>query len=224
MRYAKSTMVSLRTTLSIFIMMIFAIILGACIGDENYTEGYEIVTKQANNKITFESPPAMVIDTSNGGYRAIFETDKGTIVFELFVDEVPVTVNNFVFLANEGFYDGVMFHRIIKDFMIQSGDPKGDGTGGPGYRFDDELVTRDYVAGTLAMANSGPNTNGSQFFIVHGHDVNLPKQYTIFGILVDGMDVVDELANVSVTASPSGEYSKPSEDVFINSVKIYSKS
>ncbi|MQF65119.1 peptidylprolyl isomerase [SAR202 cluster bacterium AC-409-J13_OGT_754m] len=216
-------MVNLRATLVVIMMMAVSVILASCAGETNSTEGYEIVTKQTNGKTTYESPPAMTIDPS-GDYRATFETDKGTMVFELLANEVPKTVNNFVFLANNGFYDGVKFHRIIKDFMIQSGDPKGDGTGGPGYRFDDELVTRDYVSGTLAMANAGPNTNGSQFFIVHGGTAQLPKQYTIFGVLVDGMDVVDEIANVPVTFSSSGEFSKPTNDILINSVKILVKS
>ena len=216
-------MVNLRASLMLLIPMMFLVPLGACGGEKNYTEGYEIVTKQTNNKTTYQSPPDMAINPG-GDYRAIFKTDKGTIVFELLANEVPKTVNNFVFLANEGFYDGVKFHRIIKDFMIQSGDPKGDGTGGPGYRFDDEPVIRDYLAGTLAMANAGPNTNGSQFFIVHGKDVQLPKQYTIFGILIEGMDVVNEVANSPVTLSRGGEMSAPTSDVFINSVEILVKS
>ena len=105
-----------------------------------------------------------------------------------------------MFLAREGFYDGVIFHRIIKGFMVQSGDPEGTGMGGPGYSFADEPVTRDYLPGTLAMANAGPNTNGSQFFIMH-QEAGLPKNYTIFGIAVEGQDVVDALANTPVTTS-----------------------
>jgi cyclophilin family peptidyl-prolyl cis-trans isomerase len=139
---------------------------------------------------------------------ATMHTSSGAIVFELFPSEAPKTVNNFVFLAREGFYDGVIFHRIIRGFMIQGGDPTGTGRGGPGYSFVDERVTREYVAGTLAMANSGPNTNGSQFFVMHQRG-DLPKNYTIFGLVVQGMEVVDALANLPVTASPSGERSKP---------------
>jgi cyclophilin family peptidyl-prolyl cis-trans isomerase len=128
-------------------------------------------------------------------------------------------VNNFVFLAREGFYDGVIFHRIIRGFMIQSGDPTGTGTGGPGYSFVDERVTREYVAGTLAMANAGPNTNGSQFFVMHQRR-DLPKNYTIFGLVVQGMEVVDALANLPVTASPSGERSKPVAPPTIERIEI----
>ena len=114
----------------------------------------------------YNAPPPMSIDP-NAKITATMHTSSGAIVFELFASEAPNTVNNFVFLAREGFYDGVIFHRIIKGFMCQSGDPEGTGMGGPGYSFADEPVTRDYLPGTLAMANAGPNTNGSQFFVVH---------------------------------------------------------
>ncbi len=166
----------------------------------------------------YSAPPSMAID-SEKEYRATMRTSKGDIIFQLFASEAPKTVNNFVFLARDGFYDGVKFHRIIKGFMIQSGDPEGTGAGGPGYRFEDEPVTRDYVDGTLAMANAGPNTNGSQFFIVHGGSA-LPKNYTIFGIVVGGKDVVDAIANTPVTRSASGEMSRPAEDVLINGIDI----
>ena len=150
---------------------------------------------------------------------ATMRTSSGAIVFDLFPSEAPNTVNNFVFLAREGFYDGVVFHRIIKGFMIQSGDPTGTGTGGPGYKFNDEPVTRDYVAGTLAMANSGPNTNGSQFFVMHQRS-DLPKNYTIFGLVSHGLDVVDTLANLPVAASPSGERSTPVNPPTIEGIEI----
>ena len=160
----------------------------------------------------------MSIDPSKK-YTATITTSKGTLKADLFVSEVPLTVNNFVFLAKEHFYDGVKFHRIIKDFMVQTGDPRGNGTGGPGYQFKDEPVKRPYVKGTLAMANSGPNTNGSQFFIVH-KDYPLPPNYTIFGIVTVGMDVLDKLANTPVQRSLTGEASLPTETVTITSVTI----
>ena len=144
----------------------------------------------------YSEPPSTIIQVENR-YVATLNTNKGAIVIELFPKEAPRTVNNFVFLARDGFYDGISFHRVIKDFMIQGGDPTGTGAGGPGYRFEDEPVTRDYVRGTLAMANSGPNTNGSQFFIVHKKST-LPKQYNIFGIVVEGLDVVDSIATTGV--------------------------
>ncbi len=167
----------------------------------------------------YSSPPEMSIDPSKS-YTAAIQTSKGTITAELFASETPITVNNFVFLGREGFYTNGGFHRVIKGFMVQGGCPKGDGTGGPGYRFADEKVTRQYVRGTLAMANSGPNTNGSQFFIVHGDNAGLPPNYTIFGMLTDGLDVLDALADTEVTGGSRGERSRPTERLKINSVEI----
>jgi len=175
--------------------------------------------EKGRTAINYDSPPPMTID-QNKSYVATMETNKGTIAFELFADEAPMTVNNFVFLAREGYYSGVIFHRVLQNFMVQSGDPMGTGTGGPGYKFNDEPVTRDYLPGTLAMANAGPNTNGSQFFIVQGQTANLPPAYTIFGIVTDGLDVVDAIAATPVGASGSGERSKPLEELVINSVVI----
>ncbi len=129
-------------------------------------------------------------------------------------------MNNFVFLARDGFYKNGQFHRVIKDFMIQGGCPTGDGTGGPGYRFQDEPVTRKYVKGTLAMANAGPNTNGSQFFIVHGADVGLPPNYTIFGNVTDGESVLDTIATSPVQANRGGEPSSPTTPLEINDIEI----
>ena len=167
----------------------------------------------------YSSPPEMAIDPSKK-YAATIHTSKGDMSLDLLTADAPITVNNFVFLAREGFYTGGGFHRVIKDFMVQGGCPKGDGTGGPGYRFQDEPVTRSYVKGTLAMANSGPNTNGSQFFIVHGADAGLPPNYTIFGMLTDGVDVLDSLANSPVTAGGRGENSSPAEKLGITSIEI----
>ncbi|MCH8224828.1 MAG: peptidylprolyl isomerase [Chloroflexi bacterium] len=160
----------------------------------------------------------MNLDQSKS-YSAAIHTSQGVMNLDLFASEAPLAVNNFVFLAREGFYNGGGFHRVIKGFMIQGGCPKGDGTGGPGYRFDDEPVTRSYVKGTLAMANSGPNTNGSQFFIIHGDDAGLPPNYTIFGMLTQGTDVLDAIANSPVTGS-GGERSKPAERLEIQKVEI----
>ena len=166
----------------------------------------------------YSSPPATTIDPSRT-YTATVDTSAGVITLELFAAEAPLTVNNFVFLARDGFYENGQFHRVIKDFMIQGGCPRGDGTGGPGYRFQDEPVTRKYVKGTLAMANAGPNTNGSQFFIVHGSDAPLPPNYTIFGMLTGGEDVLDTLANSPVTRG-RGENSTPAERLAINNITI----
>lgn len=141
---------------------------------------------------TYSSPPSMIIDTSKQ-YTAIIETGKGNLVLELFARDVPVTVNNFVFLAREGFYDGSTFHRVIPGFMVQGGDPTGTGMGNAGYRFEDEFTEYTHVAGTLSMANSGPNTNSSQFFITYALQHGLDGKHTVFGQLIEGMDVLEKL-------------------------------
>ena len=168
-----------------------------------------------NNKYT--AAPEMQIDP-NKSYTATIETTDGTITAELFAKEAPMTVNNFVFLARDGFYQNVKFHRIIKNFMVQTGDPTGTGTGGPGYDFEDEPISaeRSYTRGIIAMANAGPDTNGSQFFIMH-QDYPLDKNYTIFGQVTEGLDVVDALANTPTTGSQG---STPTEDVRILNVTI----
>ncbi len=138
---------------------------------------------------TYSAPPPMTIDTSKK-YTATIETGKGNIVLELFASDVPKTVNNFVFLAREGFYDGTTFHRIISGFMAQGGDPTGTGRGGPGYKFADEFTEHAHVTGALSMANAGPNTNGSQFFITYAPQTHLDGKHSVFGQLTDGMDVL----------------------------------
>ena len=139
----------------------------------------------------WSSPPKMTIDEQNE-YTAVIETDLGNIVLRLFANESPITVNNFVFLAQEGYYDGVMFHRVIHDFMVQGGDPTGTGSGGPGYMFEDEVNNglKFDKPGLLAMANAGPGTNGSQFFITHVPTPHLTGNHTIFGEVIEGMDTV----------------------------------
>jgi cyclophilin family peptidyl-prolyl cis-trans isomerase len=150
-------------------------------------------------------------------------TTMGDITAELYPDKAPKTVDNFVTLAKKGFYDGLTFHRVIKDFMIQGGDPTGTGRGGPGYAFADELnpatpsYKAGYVRGTVAMANSGPNTNGSQFFIMH-KDYALPHSYTIFGRVVSGMDVVDAIAS-----SQTGPGDRPVSNITMNKVTVAEK-
>ena len=161
----------------------------------------------------YPNPPEMQIDPGKT-YTATIETTAGTMTAELYAAEAPRTVNNFVFLAGEGFYTDVIFHRTISGFMIQGGDPTGTGSGGPGYRFADESVTRQYLRGTLAMANAGANTNGSQFFVMHA-DYPLPPNYTIFGKLTAGEDVVDAIAT-----APTGSQDRPVNPVKITSVAI----
>src|SRR5512145_1547232 len=165
---------------------------------------------------------------SSGGTHAVMETDKGTIEIELFEKDAPKAVENFRLLAEHGYYDGLTFHRVVKGFMIQGGDPSGDGTGGEsawGGTFADEiqrdsaLYRRGYRRGILAMANSGPNTNGSQFFIMH-QDYQLPPNYVIFGNVVRGLEVVDALATAETTMGGDGAMSKPLSPLTIRKVTI----
>lgn len=165
-----------------------------------------------------DTAPAMEIDAKKT-YTATLKTTKGDIVVQLNAAATPITVNNFVVLARKHFYDKTIFHRVIKGFMIQGGDPKGNGTGGPGYRFKDEPFEGEYTRGTIAMANAGPNTNGSQFFIMH-QDYPLPKNYVIFGKVVQGLDVVDKIAESEVKAGMSGENSTPVDPTVVQSVEI----
>ena len=174
-----------------------------------------------NMDLSTYKTPIMIID-KNLSYTAKMKTTAGEIDIALNAGMTPITVNNFVFLAKKNFYDNVIFHRAIKGFMIQGGDPKGDGTGGPGYDFADEPFTGEYLRGTLAMANAGPNTNGSQFFIMHA-DYALPPNYVIFGKVTKGLDVVDKIANAPVTMNDSGENSKPVTPVTVLSVEITEK-
>jgi peptidyl-prolyl cis-trans isomerase B (cyclophilin B) len=147
---------------------------------------------------------------------ATLHTNHGAIVLELYPEDAPKTVDNFVTLATDGFYDGVIFHRVIPDFMIQGGDPTGTGRGGPGYQFDDEFNDRKIVRGALAMANAGPNTNGSQFFIVTADAASwLDGKHTVFGKVTDGMDVVDAISQL-----PRDGMDRPNEEVTIERVEL----
>ena len=164
----------------------------------------------------WNSAPDMVIDPSKR-YTATVSTSMGDLVIALDAVAAPKTVNNFVFLAREGYYDGVIFHRIIQGFMCQGGDPTGTGRGGPGYKFADELPKpRQYQIGSVAMANAGPNTNGSQFFIVSGPSgVGLPPQYSLFGQVVRGLEVLAEMEAVNTDRND-----RPHTDLVIQSVTV----
>lgn len=193
-------------------------------GDKNAATASPTPTSTPKGK-TWSQPPEMKID-ANKKYKAIVTTSKGKFTIELFAKDAPKTVNNFVFLSKEGFYDNVVFHRIIKPFMVQTGDPKGNGTGGPGYKFEDELKSPyQYEPGIVAMANSGPNTNGSQFFICTGEQskgLNKIPNYSIFGKVVEGMEIVQAIADTPVQAGNPGDStpSMPTEKVTIQSVEI----
>ena len=171
-----------------------------------------------NNNKVYDSMPEMNIDISKK-YTAVIKTSMGDMSIEFFTEDAPMTVNNFINLSRDGYYDNVIFHRVISGFMMQGGDPSGTGHGEmgkyPGYKFEDELNNqRSYDKGILAMANAGPDTNGSQFFIMH---VNypLPYQYTIFGFVTDGLEVIDKIASVE-----TGDGDKPVNDVVIETVEV----
>jgi len=179
------------------------------------SKNVEPQTSQAAERVP--TPTSVPIDV-NKTYTATLETSVGNIVIALTAKETPKTVGNFVNLSRSGFYDNTIFHRVIEGFMIQGGDPKGNGTGGPGYKFDDEPFEGSYTRGTVALATSGPNTNGSQFFIMH-EDEALPPAYVIFGKVSQGMEVVDTIATAD-TINDGRENSRPVDPVVVKKVTI----
>ncbi len=202
--------------LTVLLVCITAIAASACKSSSSATTSVHTQT--------WSAAPAMQIDLSKT-YTAVFDTSLGTFKVQLFTSLAPKTVNNFVFLSNQKFYDGTIFHRIMKTFMIQSGDPTGTGMGGPGYTIPDELpVKYSYDPGIVAMANTGrANSGGSQFFICTGTvaaNLNQNPIYTEFGKVIEGMDVVQKIAAVSVVASSSGELSKPVTPPVIKTITI----
>ena len=211
--------------INIYRFLIVSLFISAC--GSNEVEEITDTTVQDNkgestmsDEKVYSSMPEMIID-QNKSYTAVIQTSMGDLTVEFFSDTAPVTVNNFVSLSNDGYYDNIIFHRVISGFMIQGGDPSGTGHGEygkfPGYTFEDELNNQQpYEKGILAMANAGPNTNGSQFFIMHV-DYPLPYQYTIFGKVTDGLDVIDTIASVQ-----TAEGDKPVEDVVILGVTVSS--
>ena len=164
----------------------------------------------------WKTPPEMKIDAKKK-YFATIETDRGEIELQLFPQNAPKTVNNFVFLAREGFYDGVAFHRVISDFVIQGGDPTGTGRGGPGYNFEDETRNNPlkHETGVISMANAGPNTNGSQFFVTHSPQPHLDGKHTVFGQLIKGMDVLTQL-----TPRDPASASAPGDKIIKITIKV----
>ena len=186
-------------------------------GGSGSDSGSSMANKPASGMRTqYSSPPPMTIDPA-GSYTATIRTNKGNIVVDLLPGAAPKTVNNFVFLANEGFYDGTIFHRVLPDFMVQGGDPTGTGTSGPGYKFEDE-INPTFVfdrAGILAMANAGPNTNGSQFFITTVPTPHLNGFHTIFGRVIEGQTVAEAISVV-----PRGAGDKPNSPVIIEGIDI----
>ena len=210
---------------NIYRFLIISLFISAC--GSNEVEEISETTIQDNkgestmsDEKVYSSMPEMSIDQSKS-YTAVIQTSMGDLSVEFFSDTAPITVNNFISLSNDGYYDNIIFHRVISGFMIQGGDPSGTGHGEygkfPGYTFEDELNNQQpYEKGILAMANAGPNTNGSQFFIMHV-DYPLPYQYTIFGKVTAGLDVIDSIASVQ-----TAEGDKPVEDVVILGVTVSS--
>jgi cyclophilin family peptidyl-prolyl cis-trans isomerase len=211
----------MKNTLYILIVVILLVIAGLSIykKDEVVSIPVEVKTDQVGTVGELGATSTSQI-TENKMHKITLETNKGTIVFETYDADAPKAVENFITLANKGYYDGIIFHRVIKDFMIQGGDPTGTGRGGPGYTFTDELdpntpsAKEGYTRGTVAMANAGPNTNGSQFFIMH-KDYPLPHSYTIFGKVISGIEVVDAIAN-----TPTVPGDRPKEDIVINKATV----
>ncbi len=194
-------------------LVLLTIILAGCTGNQAKPTSKPVVT--------IEPLPIATPEIRNMNRDTVtVETNKGTIVIEMYNEDAPKTVANFEKLAQQGFYNNLTFHRVIKDFMIQGGDPSGNGTGGPGYKFEDELnpnaesYKRGYKRGVVAMANAGPNTNGSQFFIMH-KDYPLPNAYTIFGHVISGQEVVDEIARTETDMSD-----KPKEPVVMKTLSV----
>jgi cyclophilin family peptidyl-prolyl cis-trans isomerase len=211
-----------RTLLFLLLLAAIVTIFPAC-PSETPPPGGETPSPPPEGGMQWSSPPLMTIDPSKE-YQATIKTNFGDIVVQLFPKDAPLAVNNFVFLSRQGFYDGVKFYKVVKDFIIHTGDPTGTGNGGPGYTFADEPVTRDYVAGTLAMEINGPNTNGSRFFITLVNlSGTLPKIYTIFGQVISGFDVVQKIGDVPVKASETGGLSLPAVDVHIDTIIIEKK-
>ena len=184
--------IKLILTLIFIPVLIFAV--ATILNDKNFGEAPfkspDDLVKEAKKSDTL-IPPSTKVDITKD-YKAIIRTSQGDIEIKINAVDTPIATTNFIYLSKLGFYNNTIFHRVIKDFMIQGGDPKGNGTGGPGYVFRDEPIEEDYKRGIVAMANSGPNTNGSQFFIMLANN-ELPKKYTIFGKVISGMDVVDKI-------------------------------
>lgn len=184
-------MLKLSKIVKILLIVFVVLISTGCTSTKSSSDTSTTVKKEKDMKYSFPGVlPADKIENKT----AVIKTNKGVIEFQLYADKAPKTVSNFVYLAEAGFYDGLTFHRVVPGFVIQGGDPNGTGAGGPGYNFEDEKVQGEYLAGTVAMANSGPNSNGSQFFICLDDQQDLPKQYNLFGQVTAGMDVVKNIA------------------------------
>ncbi|MGI9540277.1 MAG: peptidylprolyl isomerase [Miltoncostaeaceae bacterium] len=223
-----------RLPLLLMLVAALAIGLAACGGDDDEADAPVTVDGPSGSIVcsteapdepadpqTYDAAGDVGIDPGTT-YTATLATSCGDIVVELDPGLAPNATNNFVFLAEEGFYDGLTFHRVVPGFVVQGGDPSGDGTGGPGYQFEDELPDDGYSQGSLAMANAGPNTNGSQFFIVTGDASALGNNFTRFGRVTEGLDVAQAIEGLADPSAPPGDPAsqQPTQTVYINSVTI----
>ncbi|MFH1899001.1 MAG: peptidylprolyl isomerase [Patescibacteria group bacterium] len=203
------------------LLIIVVVIFGS---DKSFNSAPKQVTEIAPSIINKNQvqPPQTKVDITKD-YKAVLHTTYGDITIQINTLDATITATNFIYLARSGFYDNTIFHRVVKDFMIQGGDPTGTGSGGPGYHFNDEPFDGEYTKGTVAMANAGPNTNGSQFFIMQKDRTDLPKNYVIFGTVINGMETVDKIAESEVIDSGNGEMSKPVSPVSVTSIDIIEK-
>jgi cyclophilin family peptidyl-prolyl cis-trans isomerase len=191
-----------RYSIMLVVLLIVVSQLFGCTSDSQPSESPTTPETQVENPDNNSGEPPMTIDV-NKTYIATLTTEKGVIKIELFAKDAPKTVNNFVYLARKGFYDNTTFHRVIPGFMAQGGDPTGTGSGGPGYKFEDEINDHKHTTGVISMANSGPNTNGSQFFITYAPQPHLDGKHTVFGKVIEGMDVLNRLTPRDPTESPN---------------------
>lgn len=202
----------------ILILAVVAIILLAIKPSEQPLE--QTIIREESTVSEQKSLPEPELTIEKGKtYTVTLKTSVGDITIELDTTTTPITSNNFIYLAKNNFYNDTIFHRVLDGFMIQGGDPTGTGAGNPGYSFDDEPINGGYTRGTVAMANSGPNTNGSQFFIMH-QNYELPPNYVIFGHVTEGLEIVDAIATAQVITSPSGEPSSPVDPVIVQEVIV----
>lgn len=207
--------IKLFTTVIITMMVIISLTAVSCGGEPEVNEPQSEPSSGTTEQIeipevkimSWDQPPEMMIDTDKK-YTAIMETVKGNLELELFAKNVPNTVNNFVFLSREGYYDGTTFHRVLPGFMVQGGDPTGTGSGGPGYRFADEFSDHRHGTGVISMANSGANTNGSQFFITYSPQPHLDGKHSVFGQLTSGMEVLKSITPRDPNQNPQFEGDK----------------
>lgn len=200
------------------LLIVVLVVFGSDKSFNSYPKQASEIAPSILNKEQMQAPRTKVDITKD--YKAVMHTTYGDMTIKINALDTTVTATNFIYLARSGFYNNTIFHRVIKDFMIQGGDPTGTGSGGPGYSFNDESFDGEYTRGTIAMANAGPNTNGSQFFIMQKDRTDMPKNYVIFGNVISGIETVDKIAEAAVVDNEHGELSKPVSPASITSIDI----